>query len=426
MPSARRPTRTILAGLLFAAVAQAMVVISPDGESIWDRTGKTRTFIKWSLDPPTDPPPRSNLFTIWLRNGAPDMYDPPLNLTLARHVDMVAKSQVEVQDVVDFLAGPGYQLFMADPDDASIVYCESPVFDIEDDPEVALERRRQALHDQIQLQEGTKYSERPSATSASTSAESRTSASEPDATTAADEAESTSVPEEPDAEITTTEEPAPETTDAPASSSAAAPVAEETSRSRWWKSTSSSSPADSSTEAPPPEEPSTSSEPAPPPGPTTTTQEPVTSSPSSTTSPSASPTPAPPPSRDAPLPPSPPPAATSSDSTDPSSSSSSRDFYWYYSVSDTPAPAPTPVTVTTTVIVSAAQALATVESTANSPCTCNQNAFQILVRPIPGGPGDQGLQLFTTGSASSVLQGGKGGVAVVGVIASLLAGLWLL
>jgi len=47
------------------------------------------------------------LFTIWLRNGAPDMYDPPLNLTLARHVDFVGKSQVEVQDVIDFLAGPG-------------------------------------------------------------------------------------------------------------------------------------------------------------------------------------------------------------------------------------------------------------------------------------------------------------------------------
>lgn len=35
------------------------------------------------------------------------MYDPPLNLSLARHVDFVGKSQVEVQDVIDFLAGPG-------------------------------------------------------------------------------------------------------------------------------------------------------------------------------------------------------------------------------------------------------------------------------------------------------------------------------
>lgn len=35
------------------------------------------------------------------------MYDPPLNLTLARHVDFVAKTQVEVQDVIDFLPGTG-------------------------------------------------------------------------------------------------------------------------------------------------------------------------------------------------------------------------------------------------------------------------------------------------------------------------------
>ncbi|KAK4057863.1 hypothetical protein OIO90_001082 [Microbotryomycetes sp. JL221] len=62
------------------------------------------------------------------------MYDPALNTTIAERVDFSnpAITSYQVNDAAKFSPGPAFQLFLADPDDASIVYCESTVFSIQE------------------------------------------------------------------------------------------------------------------------------------------------------------------------------------------------------------------------------------------------------------------------------------------------------
>lgn len=365
------------------------------------------------------------------------MYDPPLNLTLARHVDFVAKSNVEVQDVIDFLPGTGCeyssysvhseladrahcvidQLFLADPENATIVYCESPVFDIEDDPEVALARRRDAANKPVELPASSEPPPPAATTTTAQAQDEPTSKSEEPPQTTSAEDQSTM------REAETTEAPAPEE---PAASS-----------SSWWPS-SVSSMFSSSSEAPPPpaedtsrapivivrpsppparsEEPAPpASEPPPPPPPPSTTEVAPTTTSTSITPPPTS-------SSEPPAPPPPPPPSSSSIDSSSSSASSSRDFYWYYSVS------PSASSVAPSSTVEAAKAIATVD--ANAPCTCGgssgtiQNVntgggtgFQILIRPIPGTHGDEGLQLFTAGADRATRNGFKvvSGI-VVGVV----------
>ncbi|GAA5832100.1 hypothetical protein JCM3766R1_003720 [Sporobolomyces carnicolor] len=421
MTRQRLGTHPLWLAIATTSIVSALVIQNPDNATVWDRSGNTRTFIRWALDPPTDPPPRTNLMTIWLRNGAPDMYDPPLNLTLARHVDFVAKTQVEVQDVIDFLPGTGYQLFLADPENATMVYCESPVFDIDDDPHAAYERK---------LTETVDPTSTPLPTSSS--APLRIITSDP--------------PEPVPATLTTTAEPE-EATPPP---SEPEPAEEPSAPSSWLSSITSIFTSSSESPLPPPEDtsrppivivrpspppvrgeenvatsseapapPSSSEDRAPPPSssspddlpPATVEEAPATST-SITPPPPASSSPPPPP------PPPPPPAASSIDSSS-SSASSSRDFYWYYSVS------PSASSVAPTSTVEAAKAVATVDL--NAPCTCgggaggnlansgstvrsvdtgSGTAFQIIIRPIPGSHGDQGVQLFTAGAdraSSSVI-----------------------
>ncbi|GAA5964320.1 hypothetical protein JCM3765_006458 [Sporobolomyces pararoseus] len=432
----------LLLGLLLPALVNSLVIQTPDNTTIWDRTGDTRTFIRWALDPPTDPPPRTNLMTIWLRNGAPDMYDPPLNLTLARHVDFVAKQQVEVQDVIDFLPGTGYQLFLADPENATLVYCESPVFDIDDDPQAAYARKLSATDE---------VTSTPLPTSTSVAvrvAASKAAEPEPNSSTSiATEQDSSSPPPPPPPPSTTEAAPREELTAESSSSwissitsifssssESPPPPPEDTSRAPVIvrpspppirgdeppPSSSAEPAAPSSTEEPPrPEPPSTQDEAIP----STSTEEP----PPEPTSTSITP---PPPSSSSPPPPPPPPPAPSSSSLDSSSSSSSssRDFYWYYSVSPSASSIPPSSTA------EAAKAVATVDS--NAPCTCGggnansvQNvntgggtAFQIIIRPVPGSSGDQGLQLFTAaGVRSSSLMGVK---ALSGIVISVVSFLY--
>ncbi|GAA5834278.1 hypothetical protein JCM5353_003192 [Sporobolomyces roseus] len=421
--TSRRSGLSWLVVILAIPFVKALVVITPDNETVWDRTGNTKTYIKWGLDPPTDPPPRTNLFTIWLRNGAPDMYDPPLNLTLARHVDFVGKSQVEVQDVIDFLAGPGYQLFLSDPDNSTIVYCESPVFDIEDDPEVALERRRRRAAGETFLSSSdaapapTRDPEEPSTTSIAE-----------ETSTSSLEEEATSEAEEPTRVITQDAEPAP--TDPPREEEPIGSI-EDAASSSWWSSSISSMFSSTTTEEPAPaedtrrepilrpspppirnEEPPASSEPPPPPPPSSTS----TIGESPPTSTSITPPPPVSSSEASPSLPPPPPSATI---VEPSpAGSSSRDFYWYYSVSESPAPEPTP---SSSPQQAAPSNVATIN--ANAPCTCGQNqavsnveagtTFQILIRPMPGSHADEGLRLITAGATSLSSVGMKGLLSVL-------------
>ncbi|ORY91610.1 hypothetical protein BCR35DRAFT_298846 [Leucosporidium creatinivorum] len=117
---------------LLLTVAQALVVTLPTSLSDWDTTGTTPIYIQWALYPLTFPAPASQFFDIYIRNGVGGMYEPFLNQSLALSVDASTSTYYEVpaSEAVKFVVGTGYQLFFSDPNDASVVYCDSEVFSI--------------------------------------------------------------------------------------------------------------------------------------------------------------------------------------------------------------------------------------------------------------------------------------------------------
>ncbi|GAA5889800.1 hypothetical protein JCM8208_001134 [Rhodotorula glutinis] len=123
--------RATAAALAFlAGAAQAIVVSSPTATSVWSQSADGDARIEWSLLPATSPPPATQYFDIYLRNGVGAMYMPSLNLLLATKVDSLASTHLDVAATDKFVPGPGYQLFFSDPANPATVYCDSDVFAI--------------------------------------------------------------------------------------------------------------------------------------------------------------------------------------------------------------------------------------------------------------------------------------------------------
>ncbi|KAK4055638.1 hypothetical protein OIV83_000184 [Microbotryomycetes sp. JL201] len=129
----RRPGSWAYLALAACQSAVALIITVPNATTVWDSNNVLENTVEWALMPLTDPPPRSNQFTIWIRNGRPEIYSPALNTTIAQNVDFSnpAETVFVVTDAAKFLPGPAYQLFLADPDNANVVYCESTLFSIE-------------------------------------------------------------------------------------------------------------------------------------------------------------------------------------------------------------------------------------------------------------------------------------------------------
>ncbi|GAA5971875.1 hypothetical protein JCM11641_001551 [Rhodosporidiobolus odoratus] len=113
---------------LAAASVSAIAITSPSVATIWDSTGANPDYVLWQLYPPTNPPPATQYFDIYIRNAVGAMYDPPLNIPLAINVDSLGSTFFGVKDMQRFKPGPGYQLFFSDPTNPDIVYCDSDVF----------------------------------------------------------------------------------------------------------------------------------------------------------------------------------------------------------------------------------------------------------------------------------------------------------
>ncbi|GAA5841202.1 hypothetical protein JCM9279_000577 [Rhodotorula babjevae] len=113
-----------------AGAAQAIVVSSPTATSVWSQSADGDARIEWSLLPATFPPPATQYFDIYMRNGVGAMYTPSLNLLLATKVDSLASTYLDVAATDKFVPGPGYQLFFSDPANPATVYCDSDVFAI--------------------------------------------------------------------------------------------------------------------------------------------------------------------------------------------------------------------------------------------------------------------------------------------------------
>ncbi|POY74082.1 hypothetical protein BMF94_2894 [Rhodotorula taiwanensis] len=111
-----------------ASFTGAIVITEPSSPTFWSNaTGAVNTMV-WSLLPATYPPPKTQYFDIYLRNAAPGMYSPGINISLATRIDSQMGTSINLTDISRFRAGGGYQLFLSDPTDASIVYCGSDVF----------------------------------------------------------------------------------------------------------------------------------------------------------------------------------------------------------------------------------------------------------------------------------------------------------
>ncbi|BGP15030.1 hypothetical protein JCM10213v2_002985 [Rhodosporidiobolus nylandii] len=115
---------------LLASAVEALAITSPSVTTIWDVTGTNPNYVFWQLYPLTNPAPATQYFDVYMRNAVEAMYNPPLNIKLASSVDSISLTYLQVEDVQKFVAGPGYQLFFADPADPANVYCDSDVFSI--------------------------------------------------------------------------------------------------------------------------------------------------------------------------------------------------------------------------------------------------------------------------------------------------------
>ncbi|SCZ98271.1 BZ3500_MvSof-1268-A1-R1_Chr7-1g09078 [Microbotryum saponariae] len=143
---------------------QALDVVYPTAPVVFDQSGAIENRIVWSLTPLTNPPPATNFFDIWMRNGIGEIYPDALNvsifaseLAVARRFEKLSptriltahtprdNSQVSIAsnldmtnpnmtyvwpDAAKYVPGPGYQLFFSAPGNASLVYCDSKVFSI--------------------------------------------------------------------------------------------------------------------------------------------------------------------------------------------------------------------------------------------------------------------------------------------------------
>ncbi|GAA5986764.1 hypothetical protein JCM10908_000886 [Rhodotorula pacifica] len=99
------------AGFIAAAnVAKALVVSEPSEATLWSA--------------------ETVYFDVYIRNAAPGMYEPGLNTSIATSVDSSMGNTLNLTNISQFRAGGGYQLFLSDPTDASLVYCGSDVFAI--------------------------------------------------------------------------------------------------------------------------------------------------------------------------------------------------------------------------------------------------------------------------------------------------------
>ncbi|GAA5869943.1 hypothetical protein JCM3774_000533 [Rhodotorula dairenensis] len=99
--------------LAAAGAAKALVIVRPTEADIWstDTTAANTLF-----------------FDVYVRNAAPGMYEPGLNISLATQVDSSVGTSVNLTEIDQLRPGGGYQLFLSDPADASVVYCTSDVF----------------------------------------------------------------------------------------------------------------------------------------------------------------------------------------------------------------------------------------------------------------------------------------------------------
>ncbi|SCV71047.1 BQ2448_3809 [Microbotryum intermedium] len=129
--------RTITATLLVVLFTwislgvQALDVTYPTSPVVFDQSGAIENRIVWSLDPLTTPPPATNFFDIWMRNGIGEIYPDPLNVSIATNLDMMSSNMTYIwPDAAKYIPGPGYQLFFAAPGNAGLIYCESQVFAI--------------------------------------------------------------------------------------------------------------------------------------------------------------------------------------------------------------------------------------------------------------------------------------------------------
>ncbi|GAA6057148.1 hypothetical protein JCM3770_004847 [Rhodotorula araucariae] len=111
-------------------VGRAIVITQPNAVTVWSQTGESTARIEWSLLPATFPPPATQFFDIYIRNGDGGLYNPSLNLLLASGVDSTASTFLNVADAEKFIPGPGYQLFFSDPANPATVYCDSDPFAI--------------------------------------------------------------------------------------------------------------------------------------------------------------------------------------------------------------------------------------------------------------------------------------------------------
>ncbi|SGY80294.1 BQ5605_C008g05350 [Microbotryum silenes-dioicae] len=110
---------------------QALDVVYPTAPVVFDQSGAIENRIVWSLTPLTNPPPATNFFDIWMRNGIGEIYPDALNVLIASNLDMTNPNVTYVwPDAAKYVPGPGYQLFFTAPGNASLVYCDSKVFSI--------------------------------------------------------------------------------------------------------------------------------------------------------------------------------------------------------------------------------------------------------------------------------------------------------
>ncbi|BGP39022.1 hypothetical protein JCM10449v2_002960 [Rhodotorula kratochvilovae] len=142
-----RTAAAVLAVL--AGTVEAIVITQPSAVSVWIQTDESTARIEWSLLPETWPPPATQFFDIYIRNGVGEMYNPSLNvraplyslprtwltsfraqLLLASGVDSTATTFLNVADTEKFIPGPGYQLFFSDPANPATIYCDSDPFAI--------------------------------------------------------------------------------------------------------------------------------------------------------------------------------------------------------------------------------------------------------------------------------------------------------
>ncbi|KAL8290230.1 hypothetical protein RQP46_003169 [Phenoliferia psychrophenolica] len=118
--------------LLFAPLACALNVITPNAQTVWNQDGGGGNYIEWALLPATNPAPATNFFDIYIRNGNPALYPngAVLNAKIASGLDMSLLAVSFPLSPGQLVAGSGYQLFFTDPANPLTVYADSVAFSL--------------------------------------------------------------------------------------------------------------------------------------------------------------------------------------------------------------------------------------------------------------------------------------------------------